>query len=530
MSEGKINIINREEYGTFKPSPRAHYLTKTKINRTKVRMIDHEKVYKALAKQGNLVDVTSSEIYINGNQRPINGIFSPMFGADATQDTPIYSCDCGKLSGGANRGKTCPECGTECRSVDADLRTTMYIDIAPFHILTYHGYNAFCKIFKNFNTVLNSVKKINAKGKIIDDGIPTIMSLYEDYDEKYKPLTGLKKGYAFTSKIPVYSARLRPLMHQGVGMTILDVNKYYLSAVKTRNILKTSPQFANFKHDIEIQKTLNQIQQDFLGVIGEVLDQIAGKKGAFRIMLASGRVDNSSRMVITLGTDLMAHEVDIPYQTMMVLYEEEIANYLSKLDGIPISKAISLVKENQQYRNDKFVKIINQFLRSGYGVWALINRNPTISESGILYVRVRKIHEDTTDMSMHMPPDILGLLAADFDGDQLTFIAVKSYNYHRLFMTMCPSYSFIDRADGKVNGAMDFKKDYSGLISAAWDIDTKYDRYLNNPEADTYETLKSLGLDTVTNDESRLVRDKLARDITNGAIKGSFAQRYGGEG
>lgn len=97
-------------------------------------------------------------------------------------------------------------------------------------------------------------------------------------------------------------------------------------------------------------------------------------------------------------------------------------------------------------------------------------------------------------------------------------------------MTMCPSYSFIDRADGKVNGAMDFKKDYSGLISAAWDIDTKYDRYLNNPEADTYETLKSLGLDAVTSDESRLVRDKLARDITNGAIKGSFAQRYGGEG
>lgn len=413
MPNGRINIVNRDGYRTFKPSPIAHYLTKTKINGVKLSMIDHEKVYEAQKKRGMTIDITSPDIYVNGNQKPINGIFSPLYGADATQDTPIYSCDCRKLTGGSNRGKVCPECGTECRSIDADLRTCLYIDIAPYHILTYHGYNAFCRIFKNFDSVIGSVKKINAKGKIIDDGVPTLMSLYDDYKKKYKDLIGLPRGVVFTSKIPVYSARLRPLMRLGMNMTILDVNKHYLSMVRSRNILKTAPLIGNFKHDIEIQKTLNQIQQDFLGVIDTVLEQISTKKGVFRISLASGRVDNSSRMVVTLGTDLMAHEVDVPYQTMMVIYEEEIANYLSKLDGLPISKAISQVKENQQYPNSKFVKIINQFLRSGHGVWALINRNPTISESGILYVRVRKIHEDTTDMSMHLPPDILGLLAAD---------------------------------------------------------------------------------------------------------------------
>lgn len=413
MPNGRINIVNRDSYRTFKPSPIAHYLTRTKINGVKLSMIDHEKVYEAQKKRGITIDITSPDIYVNGNQKPINGIFSPLYGADATQDTPIYSCDCRKLTGGSNRGKVCPECGTECRSIDADLRTCLYIDIAPYHILTYHGYNAFCRIFKNFDSVINSVKKINAKGKIIDDGVPTLMSLYDDYKKKYKDLIGLPRGVVFTSKIPVYSARLRPLMRLGMNMTILDVNKHYLSMVRSRNILKTAPLIGNFKHDIEIQKTLNQIQQDFLGVIDTVLEQISTKKGVFRISLASGRVDNSSRMVITLGTDLMAHEVDVPYQTMMILYEEEIANYLSKLDNLPISKAISQVKENQQYPNGKFVKIINQFLRSGHGVWALINRNPTISESGILYVRVRKIHEDTTDMSMHLPPDILGCMAAD---------------------------------------------------------------------------------------------------------------------
>ena len=110
----------------------------------------------------------------------------------------------------------------------------------------------------------------------------------------------------------------------------------------------------------------------------------------------------------------MPHEVDIPYQTMMVVFEEKIANYLSTLENISISKAISLVQEHAIVRDEKFVKIINQLLKSKQGVWALINRNPTISESSILYVRVRKIHDDGTDMTMHMPPDILALLAADF--------------------------------------------------------------------------------------------------------------------
>lgn len=413
MGNGKLNIVNRDTYPAFKPSPTITYMTSVNINRVYLRRINHDKRYKELKEAGLNIDITNPEIYVNGNKKPMDGIFSPMFGADTTVDTPIYSCDCHELTGGANRGKLCKKCNTVCRTIDADLRLCGYIDIAPYHILSFHGYNAFCKIFKNMKTIISSVKKINTKGKIVKDDIPTIMELYEDYNEKYKPLIGLPRGIVFMSKIPVYSARLRPLIRQGTKMTMFEVNKYYLSIVRSRNILKTAPLIGEFHHDIEIQKTLNQIQIDFLGVTNFVLDRLKGKKGAPRASLAAGRVDNSSRMVITLGTDLMAHEVDIPYQTMMVIYEEEIANYLSKLDGIPISKAISIVAENQVYPNPKFVKIINQLLKQGNGIWALINRNPTISESGILYVRIRKIHDDTTDMTMHLPPDILGCLAAD---------------------------------------------------------------------------------------------------------------------
>ena len=91
---------------------------------------------------------------------------------------------------------------------------------------------------------------------------------------------------------------------------------------------------------------------------------------------------------------------------------------------------------------------------------------------------------------------------------------------------MCPSYAFIDRADGRVNRAMDFKKDYSGLISAAWDIDNAYDRYLNNPEEDSYDLIKQLGLDEETSKKSAEVRNQLIHDIINEKITGSFADRF----
>ena len=416
LPEGRLNIINRDDYPTFQPSPIIPYRSKKRITAVRLERVDHDKEYARLKKLGRKIDVTSAEIFVNGNQKPDDGIFSPVFGSDTTQDRPFYSCECQALTGGARLGEICSICHKPVVAVtEGDLRTTMYIDIAPYHILTYHGYNAFCRLMKDkvMEDIITSVKKISVSGKIIDDGKPTIMSLYEDYEEKYEKLIGLPKGVVFCSKIPVYSARLRPLMVLGINMTILDVNKYYLSIVNNRNILATAPLF-HMERKTEIQKTLNQIQQDWNKITEFVETQINGKGGVYRKSLASGRIDYTSRMVISLGVDLMPHEVDIPYQTMMVVFEEKIANYLSTLENISISKAISLVQEHAIVRDEKFVKIINQLLKSKQGVWALINRNPTISESSILYVRVRKIHDDGTDMTMHMPPDILALLAADF--------------------------------------------------------------------------------------------------------------------
>ena len=107
---GRLNIVNRNKYKTFQNSPIIPFKTDRRLKAVKLERICHDEVYADLKAKGLQIDITNPEILVNG-KRPIDGIFSPLFGADTTQDIPIYSCDCRKLTGGTNLGRICPECG-----------------------------------------------------------------------------------------------------------------------------------------------------------------------------------------------------------------------------------------------------------------------------------------------------------------------------------------------------------------------------------------------------------------------------------
>lgn len=114
------------------------------------------------------------------------------------------------------------------------------------------------------------------------------------------------------------------------------------------------------------------------------------------------------------------------------------------------------------------------------------------------------------------------------DGDQCSLIGVINRKYHKYFQTMCATYAFIDRADGHFNRSMAFAKDYSALIAAAYDVDSAYDQYLTNPEADAYETLKKMGLDFTPTDETmRKRKEDIMRILTYSNVKcKAFHDRY----
>ena len=130
--KGRLNIVNRDTYKRFQPSPILDFKMDRRITQVRMRYVSHDDQYKKLKEKGLQIDISNPEILVNG-KRPIDGIFSPLFGADTTEEIPIYSCDCRKLTGGANLGRLCPDCGTRCRSIDADLTLCGYIDIARLY-------------------------------------------------------------------------------------------------------------------------------------------------------------------------------------------------------------------------------------------------------------------------------------------------------------------------------------------------------------------------------------------------------------
>lgn len=412
-----INIVNRDDYPLFVPTPVEHFKVKRRITGVEVQKISFDEMYENLKAEGRQVDIRSPELFVDG-RKPMDGIFSPLFGADSTKDTPVYTCDCGELTGGSNKGRLCKKCNSTCRTIEADLRNVMFIDIAPYHILTDLGMAAMRRALpKTLKEVLTSTRRIGRSGAVVKSDLPTIMDLYDDYDILYRAKAKEEKKYAFCSKIPVYTSRLRPLIQDRSRLSILDVNKNYLSIVSCAQIIRDETIIPGPKSEIKIQKTLNEIQRNFNEIMGIVDSQINKKKGVVRHALASGSLDYSFRLVITLGPDLMANEIDVPYHTMMVGCEEEIVRRLVDMDDIPVGKAIAKVEKHILHPHPKFVKIINMILRSGVGIWTLVNRNPTISKYGIGYFRIRKIHDDPDDFTLHLPVDVLHGFGADFSKD-----------------------------------------------------------------------------------------------------------------
>ena len=89
----RINIVNRDEYKTFVPSPVEKYQTRIRIKKAGFERFSYDDDYKELKRKGLAIEISCPDVYVNG-QKPIDGIFSPLFGADTTQDTPTYTCGC----------------------------------------------------------------------------------------------------------------------------------------------------------------------------------------------------------------------------------------------------------------------------------------------------------------------------------------------------------------------------------------------------------------------------------------------------
>lgn len=166
----------------------------------------------------------------NKDQKSMNGIQSPRFGTDWSDENPFidrYRCQCGELQGKIFEGETCPHCKATVEYKDVDLSITGWIILDSYKVIQPSYYNKLASIIgsKTFKEIVEYNKLIDRNGFINNKennnpfyGIG-IIEFRERFDEilnyyKAKKKNKLEeiaeieedKEKVFTSCIPVYSA------------------------------------------------------------------------------------------------------------------------------------------------------------------------------------------------------------------------------------------------------------------------------------------------------------------------------------
>lgn len=100
-----------------------------------------------------------------------------------------------------------------------------------------------------------------------------------------------------------------------------------------------------------------------------------------------------------------------------------------------------------------------------------------------------------------------------------------------MFMSMCPTYTFIDRANGRFNENMTFKREYAALISAAWEIDRAYDMYLKDvdPIPGEPNPLQKIGLYREDDENGLEKRAELIKRLVRTDKSNAFRKRILGD-
>lgn len=469
----------------------------------KIRPINwNEKYIEDKEKKGIGFDITNPEGLTKDKKRTIDGIYSPLFGTELSDDISYLdrvSCKCGKLIGGYNEGIFCEECETYATYHNNDMIKTGYMSSDNFKLINPLFYFMIQKIIskKNLNNIIKYNKKKNQDGKIIvdlDEYDPEnpfysigMVEFYERFEEILTYYKDNLKGQANTkedkmktyyfllenkdkiwiNKIPVYTILLRPILIISNNLIYADINKKYsglLTNIHSLNKTKTTI-------DRTVSKTLPLLYQSQL-LLNEIhnltVEQISGKRGIIRNNILGLRVNFSSRCVIVplIGRyDL--DNIVLNYQCFLELYKFEIINILSKMDGITTDEANRRWNIAVESFDKKIYLIMKLIIKNTKGgLWVLINRNPSLCLGSILLMRVVDVSMDFDNLTMSVPLNVLGLLAGDFDGDVLNIISLKAKEFVNAFSIFNPRRLMIDKNNGKFNRTMGLIKDQMiGLYS-----------------------------------------------------------------
>ena len=432
--------------------------------------------------------IINAEVNIRKDIKNIDGMFSLRYGPtldDVGACSFRYRCECGNLKYRFNLKRVCPICGKPVKYMDDNLKYFGWLVLKDEY--TYIHPNLFRCIesfigAKKLNNILkdNDEKDENgfkiktaerrAKGEIyagigmidfknkFDEIMQFYLKKYPNKKDLYQHIMN-NKCCIFTHSLPVYTTHLRPYRVDGAQLYFEGTNSIYSILCR----LAAQINQTNTRMDRK-RKPKNQLLYDFQIRVGklytEIINILKGKKGII-LQLFGGRYNFSSREVIKPNPALKIDEVRVPYVAYIELNRQRIINVLHKTYGMTFDKADKLVSSAIINKSDKdlvykiCLELINDEER---GTPVLINRNPTIGFGSQLQMFIVGINMSYT---LHLPLQVLELMAADFDGDVLNVNEIINQDaFNAFYRTLNPANNMmVSKNDGKFNNSVNHYRD-----------------------------------------------------------------------
>ena len=431
----------------------------------------------------------SKEVKKIKEEKTMNGIHSPLFATDYEDDDAFserYTCQCKELKGRVYEGEICPICNTEVKFRDVDLRITGWIILDNHKIIQPIFYRMIKSIIgeKILLEILEYNKDITNDGQIKNKisknpymGIG-IIEFRERFDEIINYYKSKKKNKAeladevlrekdkvFASCIPVFSSVLRPILFKGDSFLYNPIDKKYtpiyslVSSLNAQNAVNKNNK--NKKKRIDEHTMLFSLQIKLMKLWDLVFSLINQKDGHIKDQLLGGRLNFSARNVIIPDPTLKPDEIKLGYLAFLELYKYEIIAHLVKMNDINENMAYEQWYKATINFNQKIYEVM-KYIVDKKNPCVIINRNPTINYGSILFMKIVDIKgEYKNDFTMSLPIQVLSVLNADFDGDTLNILSLKTKELKKAYdKAFNPRKNLpISRNDGLFNNDFNLLKD-----------------------------------------------------------------------
>jgi hypothetical protein len=424
-------------------------------------------------------------------EKSMYGIHSPLFATDWEDEDAFaerYSCKCKELKGRVYEGEICGVCNTQVKFRDVDLRIFGWIRLQGYSIIQPLFYKMLKSIIgdKPFIEIIEIEKEMTRDGNIKEKASKTnpfrgigLVEFRERFDEildyywikkkhKRDMIIDVRKDIdkVFTASIPVYSSVLRPVSFRNETFFFNGIDRKY-------NVILAKSKLLNTKNRVEKKKpkgkqarmddptTLNAIQKNVNELWQLIFSQINQKDGHIKDQILGGRINFSARNVIIPDPYLKADEVRLGYLAFLELFKYEIIAHLTKMNNSTYNHSYEDWYKATIKFDPKIYEIM-MYLVKKRKPRIMINRNPTINYGSMLLMKIVDIPREYKDnYTMSLPIQILRVLNADFDGDILNIISLKtkklSKSYDRTFNPRKNMY--VSRNDGMFNDDFNLLKD-----------------------------------------------------------------------